>query len=293
MVSRLTGGTVRPGPGYNTGTLKSTLSGFTAGSQQDTDDANILSDASTSQNSDDIPLPQPKKLTPQKITPKPVSPPPPVPVRPVVEKNNSPFANIKKPPALPSKAPVSKAPQPVSVAKVTPPIKPVSKPIENETDADCLSDASKSDLSMSELGDTTEQESDWPEMNQPVSNIKPRAVTPRAITPVTPKVTNAVKPISPAMSKASSRVLSVKQSDAEIVTDYDDLSDTDLTLGDTTDAETTNNNTTVKPNDLSRHESMRSEMTESDWDFEAPTIKPSVTTVKPQSLTPTKLGPTG
>ena len=296
MVSRLTGGTVRPGPGYNTGTLKSTLSGFTAGSQQDTDDANILSDASTSQNSDDIPLPQPKKLTPQKITPKPVSPPPATPVTPAVEKNNSPFANIKKPPALPSKAPVSEAPKPakpVSVAKVTPPTKPAPKAVENETDADCLSDASKSDLSLSELGDTTEQESDWPEMNQPVSSIKPRSITPKAITPVTPTITNAVKPTSPAMSKASSRVQSVKQSDAEIVTDYDDLSDTDLTLGDTTDAETTNNNTTVKPNDITRHESMRSEMTESDWDFEAPTIKPTVASIKPQSLTPTKLAPTG
>ena len=228
MVSRMTGGTVRPGPGYNTGTLKSTLSGFTAGSLQDTDEANILSDASTSQNSDDLPLPEPKKLTPQKLTPKPLSPTP---------AQNSPFVNIKKPPALPAKAPVSQPP-----VKVEPPKQPEQpakkspKPIktDNETDADCLSDASNSDLSLSELGDTTEQESDWPEMNQKVTSIKPRAVTPQ--TPV------AVKPPSPALSKASSRAPSkitsrapsvassrpskapsVKQSDAEIITDYDDL----------------------------------------------------------------------
>ena len=102
------------------------------------------------------------------------------------------------------------------------------------------------------------------------------------------------------MSKASSRVpsirpeSSVKQSDAEIVTDYDDLSDTDLTLGDTTDAETTttNNNTTMRPVEIGRQESMRSEMTESDWDFEAPTIKPTtVASIKPQQLKPTT--PTG
>ena len=43
MVSRMTGGTVRPGPGYNTGTLKSSLSGFSAhNSQTETDDQNIL-----------------------------------------------------------------------------------------------------------------------------------------------------------------------------------------------------------------------------------------------------------
>ena len=34
MVSRMTGGTVRPGPGYNTGTLKSSLSGFSAHNSQ-------------------------------------------------------------------------------------------------------------------------------------------------------------------------------------------------------------------------------------------------------------------
>jgi len=220
--------------------------------------------------------------------------------KPIVE-NSSPFVSIKKPPALPSKAPVSEPPpqkqtiQPASK-------KPVKAPETVETDADCLSDASKSDLSLSELGDTTEQESDWPELDNKmtVTSIKPRAVTPNTITskPLEPKqlTPRAVKPISPAMSKSSSRVpsirpeSSVKQSDAEIVTDYDDLSDTDLTLGDTTDAETTttNNNTTMRPVEIGRQESMRSEMTESDWDFEAPTIKPTtVASIKPQQLKPT------
>ena len=321
MVSRLTGGTVRPGPGYNTGTLKSTLSGFTVGSHQDTDSANILSDASSSENSDDLPLPQPTRLTPQRLTPRPMSPPKP-PLEPVVAKpvamkkpveqykpvvDHSPFVSIKRPPALPSKAPVSKLSPPKPVQHIQQPAKkPVKAPEPVETDADCLSDASKSDLSLSELGDTTEQESDWPELDIQMSSIKPRAVTTPTnhLKPLEPKkltLSNAVKPISPAISKASSsRVLSmsralesesVKQSDAEIVTDYDDLSDTDLTLGDTTDAETTttttNNNTTmVRPAiEIGRQESMRSEMTDSDWDFEATAIKPTaVRSITPQQL---------
>ena len=224
MVSRMTGATMRPGPGYNTGTLKSTLSGFTAGSLQDTDEANILSDASTSQNSDDLPLPEPKKLTPQKLTPKPLSPTP---------AQNSPFVNIKKPPALPAKAPVSQPPVKLEPKKPEQPAKQPPKPIktDNETDADCLSDASNSDLSLSELGDTTEQESDWPELNQKATSIKPRAVTPVAVKPSSPALSKASsrapsKTTSRAPSVASSRpskAPSVKQSDAEIITDYDDL----------------------------------------------------------------------
>ena len=46
MVSRMTGGTIKPGPGYNTGTIKSTISGFSGLEQSDhlteTDDQNIL-----------------------------------------------------------------------------------------------------------------------------------------------------------------------------------------------------------------------------------------------------------
>ena len=70
-------------------------------------------------------------------------------------------------------------------------------------------------------------------------------------------------------------------------------SDTDLTLGDTTDAETTNNNTTIRPTDINRQESMRSEMTESDWDFEPTTTVKPAASLKPKPITPTKSPATG
>jgi len=68
------------------------------------------------------------------------------------------------------------------------------------------------------------------------------------------------------------------------------LSDTDLTLGDTTEQESDNPND--RPNtDINRHESIRSDMTsESDWNFPttATTIKP--TTIKPNNIS-TKRNP--
>ena len=272
-----------------------------------------FSDASTTDNSDDLPLPVPKKVTPQKLIPQPVSEPKPVPVakpsaasinRPMAkieapsQGSANPFANIKlkpldhtrtasvpkpsAPPALPSKGPVT-----------------VAKTQKDETDNDALSDASKTE-SISDLGDTTEQESDWPELNQPVKNLKPKSITPTAITPKiqmpTPKpvINNTPLKLSPAKSSpVKSAVVQPKKiekepetEDDKLVTDYDDLSDTDLTLGETTDQNDSEDETQNKNTIIARHESVRSDMTsESDWNMPSNAV-----TIKPNSIKPKPAG---
>lgn len=308
MVSRMTGGTIRPGPGYNTGTLKSSLSGFSAhNSQTETDDQNILSDGSTTDNSDDLPLPVPKKVTPQKVIPQPVSEPKPIPVtkpssasinRPMAKKETpsqgsaNPFANIKLKPLDHTKTPIQRQSAPPALPSKGPVT--VAKAQKDETDNDALSDASKTE-SISDLGDTTEQESDWPELNQPVKNLKPKSIAPKIIKPTltpvindTPLKLNPVKPIP-----VKSAVIPTKKiekepetEDDKLVTDYDDLSDTDLTLGETTDQNDSEDETQNKNTIIARHESVRSDMTsESDWNMPSNAV-----TIKPNSLKPKPAG---
>ena len=174
MVSRLTGGTVQPGPGYNTGTLKSNLSGFTqSGDEPKIED--LFSDASSSENSDNLPLPTP---TPPRKPALPAT-------KPAATPSNfaSPFEGVKLKPIGARPAPVNPNPKPIlspARGKRDPsPQKGIT------TDDDVLSDASKSE-SGSDLGDTTAQEteSDWPEPTP----IKPVRVTP------TPQLKPLVKP---------------------------------------------------------------------------------------------------
>ena len=181
----------------------------------------------------------------------------------------------KAPPALPSKGPVSKV--------------PISKPNHNIDSDAFLSDASKTE-SISDLGDTTEQESDWPEFNQTVKSLKPVAVTSKKLTepklPTSPLAVKPSEPIKPTVSRAKEET----DDERAIVTDYDDLSDTDLTLGDTTEQDS--DHPQANPV-INRHESIRSDMTsESDWNFPttATTIKP--TTIKPTNISP-KRNPSG
>ena len=261
-------------------------------------------------------MPVPKKVTPQKVIPQPVSEPKPVQVtkpipasvnRPVakiekpIQGSANPFANIKLkpldhtrtaaptatkkpivPPALPSKGPVT-----------------VAKTQKDETDNDALSDASKTE-SISDLGDTTEQESDWPELNQPTKNLKPKSITPTTITPKviapTPKPVNNLPsklspvkstPMKPGIIPTKKIEKEPETEDDKLVTDYDDLSDTDLTLGETTDQndsedERQNKNNTI----IARHESVRSDMTsESDWNMPSNAV-----TIKPNSIKPKPAG---
>ena len=79
LVSRMTGGTIRPGPGYNTGTIKSNISGFTvalnSSDQDEIRPEDIFSDATaTETDSDDLPLPTPIKPKSQTSGSRPVSP---------------------------------------------------------------------------------------------------------------------------------------------------------------------------------------------------------------------------
>ena len=261
-----------------------------------------------------MPLPVPKKVTPQKVIPQPVSEPKPVQVtkpspasinRPVakieapITGSANPFANIKLkpldhtrtvaptttqkptvPPALPSKGPVT-----------------VAKTQKDETDNDALSDASKTE-SISDLGDTTEQESDWPELNQPVKNLIPKSITPTTITPkvITPAPKPVINKMPPKLSPvkpAPKSVVPTKNIDKEpeteddkLVTDYDDLSDTDLTLGETTDQNDSEDERQNKNTIIARHESVRSDMTsESDWNMPSNAV-----TIKPNSIKPKPAG---
>jgi hypothetical protein len=210
--------------------------------------------------------------------PKPVKPQQIVPTKPALSAaKTNPGANsklsinpIKKaPPALPSKGPVSKV--------------PISRPNLNIDSEALLSDASKTE-SISDLGDTTEQESDWPEFNQTVKSLKPVAVTPKKPTgpkfPTSPSAVKPSEPIKPTVSRAKEET----EDEQAVVTDYDDLTDTDLTLGETTEQESDHPQTNPV---INRHESIRSDMTsESDWNF--PT---TATTIKPTTIKPTNISP--
>jgi hypothetical protein len=188
---------------------------------------------------------------------------------------NTPKAAL--PPALPSKGPVT-------VAKIQ----------KDETDNDALSDASKTE-SISDLGDTTEQESDWPEMNQPVKSLKPKSITPKVTNtqPVRPSAginslpNHAVKlnPLKPVSKPFKVAEKDAETEDDKLVTDYDDLSDTDLTLGETTDQHDSEEEERNK--NIARHESVRSDMTtESDWNMpsNAVTIRPNTIKPKPAGI---------
>merc|ERR1712156_1033390 len=91
------------------------------------------------------------------------------------------------------------------------------------------------------------------------------------------------KPIKPTQTKNNPiKTMDIETEDDKLVTDYDDLSDTDLTLGETTDQHDSEDelptNKSVNNTVIVRHESVRSDMTsESDWNMpsNAVTIKPN------------------
>lgn len=110
LVSRMTGGTMRPGPGYNTGTIKSNISGFTvaltSSDQDEIRPEDIFSDA-TMTDSDDLPLPTPIKPKSQTSGSRPTSP-----TKSILSKPTPPIP--EKPPSIrPTAAPVA-TPSPVA-----------------------------------------------------------------------------------------------------------------------------------------------------------------------------------
>ena len=190
MVSRLTGGTVKPGPGYNTGTMKSNISGYTdRGDEPRIED--LFSDESSSDNSDNLPLPTPTPPRKPAIpSTNPVSrasleharntatsPFAGIQLKPIAQKVNTPMAT-----SLPAKKPIIK-----------------TRMEHATTDDDAMSDASKTESLSDDLGATTEQESDWPEPTP----IKPKILSNDTETesdwpeptPIKPKIIS--KPIVP------------------------------------------------------------------------------------------------
>jgi len=217
MVSRLTGGTVKPGPGYNTGTLKSNISGFSRQSGDEPKIEDLFSDETSSSNSDDLPLPTPTQPRKPQVFEKPPAIPSTKPVsRASLEAKQaavSPFEGIKLKPIQP------RAPQ-VSPPVSNRPFKPIMDPLTKAlvTDDDVLSDASNTDSLSDDLGDTSAQDSDWPPpkpikpkvipvepVRAPISIIKPTLSSNQPVPGSFTKQPLPIRPITPKVSQPLSK----------------------------------------------------------------------------------------